>query len=218
MAKIGRLEQHVVNLIMPIQGITQVLRNTTDIHQLIEALQKPIPVDAVKLHVRLDEFQRELRKFDKSLEKMGELVSETSSAEIKFLAKKMTEIEKILNDLLKTGIKKEVKLEFSCDGYELVKKSIGYDENEPIEQPTDILLEVLNSLPIKQQAKSLCHRYGLLGEKKKTLDGVGQELNVSRERARQIIARAIRLLRHPTRIEKVRLIKHDALRRDIIGE
>ena len=47
-------------------------------------------------------------------------------------------------------------------------------------------------------------RYGLDNEPPKTLEDVGKAFNVTRERIRQIEAKALRKLRHPSRSKKVR--------------
>jgi RNA polymerase primary sigma factor len=47
-------------------------------------------------------------------------------------------------------------------------------------------------------------RFGLDDGKSKTLEDVGKEFNVTRERIRQIEAKAIRKLRHPTRARKLK--------------
>jgi RNA polymerase primary sigma factor len=47
-------------------------------------------------------------------------------------------------------------------------------------------------------------RFGLLDGKDHTLEEVGQAFNVTRERIRQIEAKALRKLRHPTRSRHLR--------------
>lgn len=62
--------------------------------------------------------------------------------------------------------------------------------------------EVLNSLD-EREAKVLSLRFGLMGETPKTLEEVGKIFNVTRERIRQIEAKALRKLRHPSRRKKL---------------
>lgn len=62
--------------------------------------------------------------------------------------------------------------------------------------------EVLDSLD-EREAKVLSLRFGLMGETPKTLEEVGKIFNVTRERIRQIEAKALRKLRHPSRRKKL---------------
>ncbi len=62
--------------------------------------------------------------------------------------------------------------------------------------------EVLSSLD-EREAKVLSLRFGLMGETPKTLEEVGKIFNVTRERIRQIEAKALRKLRHPSRRKKL---------------
>ena len=65
------------------------------------------------------------------------------------------------------------------------------------------LVEVLNTLT-PREAKVLRLRYGLDDGKARTLEEVGKEFNVTRERIRQIEAKALRKLRHPSRSKKLK--------------
>ena len=55
-----------------------------------------------------------------------------------------------------------------------------------------------------REAKVLKLRFGLEDGKSRTLEEVGREFNVTRERIRQIEAKALRKLRHPSRSKKLR--------------
>mgnify|MGYP004458040357 CR=1 FL=1 len=65
------------------------------------------------------------------------------------------------------------------------------------------LEEVMNTLT-PREAKVLRLRFGLDDGKSRTLEEVGKEFNVTRERIRQIEAKALRKLRHPSRSKKLR--------------
>lgn len=67
----------------------------------------------------------------------------------------------------------------------------------------DAIGEVLETLSPREQ-KVLIMRFGLEDGKPKTLEEVGKEFKVTRERIRQIEAKAIRKLKHPTRARKLR--------------
>ena len=78
----------------------------------------------------------------------------------------------------------------------------------PTDQATQALLkdhirEMLSTLS-PREAKVLEYRFGLEDGKQRTLEEVGREFGVTRERIRQIEAKAIRKLRHPTRAKKLR--------------
>ncbi len=79
---------------------------------------------------------------------------------------------------------------------------------KPDEQATRALLkshleEVLDGLSPREK-RVIQLRFGLEDGKQRTLEEVGKEFGVTRERIRQIEAKAIRKLRHPTRAKKLR--------------
>ena len=65
------------------------------------------------------------------------------------------------------------------------------------------IAEVLDTLTDREQ-KVLRLRFGLDDGRSRTLEEVGKEFNVTRERIRQIEAKALRKLRHPSRSRKLR--------------
>ena len=60
------------------------------------------------------------------------------------------------------------------------------------------LIDVLETLS-KREEKVLRLRFGLEDGRSRTLEEVGREFDVTRERIRQIEAKALRKLRHPSR-------------------
>ncbi len=84
------------------------------------------------------------------------------------------------------------------------------DQNQPTlydkvsrELLKDALNKVLETLSPREK-KVLIMRFGLEDSKPKTLEEVGREFKVTRERIRQIEAKAIRKLKHPTRARRLR--------------
>ena len=65
------------------------------------------------------------------------------------------------------------------------------------------LIGVLDTLT-PREAKVLCLRFGLEDGRPRTLEEVGREFNVTRERIRQIEAKALRKLRHPSRSKRLK--------------
>ena len=65
------------------------------------------------------------------------------------------------------------------------------------------LVEVLDTLTEREQ-KVLKLRFGLDDGRARTLEEVGQSFGVTRERIRQIEAKALRKLRHPSRSKKLK--------------
>ncbi len=63
--------------------------------------------------------------------------------------------------------------------------------------------EVLSSLTHRER-RVLQLRFGLEDGRSRTLEEVGKEFNVTRERIRQIEAKALRKLRHPSRSRKLK--------------
>ena len=63
--------------------------------------------------------------------------------------------------------------------------------------------QVLHTLT-ERERQVLCMRFGLLDGEGRTLEEVGKKFNVTRERIRQIEAKALRKLRHPSRSRRLK--------------
>jgi len=78
----------------------------------------------------------------------------------------------------------------------------------PVEAASSILLQeqlesVLRTLS-KREKKVIQLRFGLLNGHPRTLEEVGREFHLTRERIRQIEAKTLSKLRHPSRAQKLR--------------
>ncbi len=157
-----------------------------------------IPVHMVETINRLIRVQRQL------LQELGrEPSTEELAQKLKLPVEKVLEIQKISQEpvSLETPIGEE---EDSHLGDFLP------DENMPLpaEAAANSLLrehifEVLDTLT-EREKRVLCLRFGLEDGRPRTLEEVGQEFQVTRERIRQIEAKALRKLRHPRRSRELR--------------
>lgn len=96
-------------------------------------------------------------------------------------------------------------------GEEDDSKMSDFIEDESAKSPMEVasqnllreqLLAVIDTLTPREQ-QVIRERYGLMDGKAKTLEEVGKEFSVTRERIRQIEAKALRKLKHPNRSKKL---------------
>ncbi len=157
-----------------------------------------IPVHMVETINKLIRTSRHL------LQRLGrEPTPEELSEELEMPIEKVMEIQKIAQDpvSLETPIGEE-------DDSHL--GDFIQDDDSPAPQDSaaytllkEQLEEVMNTLT-PREAKVLKLRFGLEDGKARTLEEVGKEFEVTRERIRQIEAKALRKLRHPSRSKKLR--------------
>ena len=157
-----------------------------------------IPVHMVETINKLIRTSRQL------LQKLGREPSpEELAEELEMPLDKVIEIQKIAQDpvSLETPIGEE-------DDSHLGDFIQDDDSPAPQDSAAYTLLreqldEVMNTLT-PREAKVLKLRFGLEDGKARTLEEVGREFAVTRERIRQIEAKALRKLRHPSRSKKLR--------------
>lgn len=80
---------------------------------------------------------------------------------------------------------------------------LEYTMNEKFKEEIDKFLKELT----EREEKVIRLRYGLVDGRSRTLEEVGKEFNVTRERIRQIEAKALRRLRHPARQKALKCLK-----------
>ncbi|MBR3255156.1 MAG: RNA polymerase sigma factor RpoD [Clostridia bacterium] len=157
-----------------------------------------IPVHMVETINKLIRTSRHL------LQQLGrEPTVEEIAEEMEISVEKVVEIQKIAQDpvSLETPIGEE-------DDSHLGDFIQDDDSPAPHDSAAYTLLkeqleEIMNTLT-PREAKVLKLRFGLEDGKARTLEEVGREFQVTRERIRQIEAKALRKLRHPSRSKKLR--------------
>lgn len=158
----------------------------------------------IRIPVHMVETIHRLSRVSKQL--MQELGRDPSNFEIAekmgITEQRVCEIQKIAQD--------PVSLE-SPVGEEDESKISDFVEDETMSSPDDStaqdilraqLLAVIETLTPREQ-KVIRMRYGLDDNHPRTLEEVGKEFNVTRERIRQIEAKALRKLRHPNRSKRL---------------
>lgn len=210
--RLSNLETHIINLIHPIQDICSILTNKHDLYELISLLKKPLSIDDCRLRNLIIEFKKTMDQFQENVKKLDFV---QTFGEIKFIGKKLHQIEADIAEIKKDGVNKKIDLHFACDGYELVKKDI---EHITSKNSDDLLGELLSTLTEREQ-KVVIHRLGLFGViAKKTYVALGKVFNISGNRVSQLYAKALRKLRHPSRILMVKNCLNKKLISEVCGE
>ena len=141
-------------------------------------------------------------------EELNETVNETVSEDV-------TDVEEVIDKHHDSG---KVETFYNGDKYEYYEDGVAIEadhEDDVIDFENDVqekaqlvfmkkkINEVLETLT-PREAEVLRLRFGMRDGSPKTLEEVGKEFNVTRERLRQIEAKALRKLRHPSRSKKLR--------------
>lgn len=159
-----------------------------------------IPVHMVETINKITRYQRALIQ-ELGREPTAQEISNRMEPSIRLSPERIREIQKIALDpvSLETPIGEE-------DDSHLGDFLIDKETESPSQFTTksllkDELYEVMKDLTDREE-RVLRLRYGLDDGRPRTLEEVGKEFGVTRERIRQIEAKAIRKLRHPTRAKR----------------
>ncbi len=157
-----------------------------------------IPVHMVETINKLIRIQRQL------IQELGrEPVAEELAQEMGITVEKVREIMKISQEPV--SLEKPIGEEEDSHLGDFIPDE---DAPSPADQAAftllkEQLLEVLKDLAPREE-KVLRLRFGLDDGRTRTLEEVGKEFNVTRERIRQIEAKALRKMRHPSRSKKLK--------------
>ena len=157
-----------------------------------------IPVHMVETINKLTRVQRVL------LQELGREPTPSEIAEkMGVTEERVREIQKIAQDpvSLETPIGEEE--DSHLGDFIEDEKTVTPSDSVAFTMLKEQLLGVLDTLTPREE-KVLRLRYGIDDGKPRTLEEVGREFNVTRERIRQIEAKALRKLRHPSRSKKLR--------------
>ncbi len=157
-----------------------------------------IPVHMVETINKIGRVQRALaQKFDR------EPTEAEIAAEMGMSEEKISEIRKIA--LEPTSLETPTGEEGDSEFYDFVEDEEAKNPSENVIQTMlkEQLLAVIETLTPREQ-KVIRLRYGLDDAHPRTLEEVGREFNVTRERIRQIEAKALKKLRNPSRSRKLK--------------
>ena len=224
--RLANLEKHILNLVIPINNITEALTDRGFLERLTQSLKTPIKIDDHSLKQNIFDLRNLTKSLSEDLKDLDlrkivgseikKLDVNQTYGEIKFIGKALHEINQRLDKIESNGITNKLQVYLSVDGYEMVRKSKEKLPDEKPDNPDKYVEDLLNTLT-EREKQSVIHRIGLLGEKKKTYIQMEKIFKVTRERIRQIYAKAIRKCRHPSKKKYVDLITHKELRKEITG-
>lgn len=157
-----------------------------------------IPVHMVETINKLTRVTRQLTQ------KLGRDPSvEEIAAEMNITEDKVREIMKISQDTVSLDTPVGEEEDSNLGTFIQDENAVSPQESATQVMLKEQLLEVLSSLTPREQ-KVIMLRYGIEDGHSRTLEDVGKEFNVTRERIRQIEAKALKKLRQPSRSKRLK--------------
>jgi len=159
----------------------------------------------IRIPVHMYETINKLSRVTKQL--VQELGREPSTEEIAkemgISEEKVCEIQKISQDTISLDTPVGEEEDSNLGTFIQDENAVNPSDSATILMLKEQLLDVLNTLTPREQ-KVIMLRYGIDDGHPRTLEEVGREFNVTRERIRQIEAKALKKLKHPSRSKKLK--------------
>jgi len=163
-----------------------------------------IPVHMYEQLNRLTRTQRQLFQELRREATDEEIATElTKVTETEVTAERVREMRKVSQEPVSLDIPTDDEKERAFAEYIEDKRAIAPYDAANSQLLSEQIVATLESLSAREQ-RVLRLRFGLEDGRQRTLEEVGAEFNVTRERIRQIEAKALRKLRHPSRSLKLR--------------
>ena len=214
--RLGYIEHQLKNFSMACHSLDKKFQQGIKISVDKEALEIIEPIKSII--GKLASEVRLLLELRKDLEE--NLKNMTVQGTLKFMAKELHELTQHVHSIKEEGVKKDLHLALTLDGYEMVRKKpsavSGIQDSSKEVDPEECIADLFATLE-DREVKVLMSRYGLLGEKRKTLESTGKMLGISRERIRAIQHKALVKCRHPSRRKLVERVTNLELRKAILG-
>ncbi|MCR5553628.1 MAG: RNA polymerase sigma factor RpoD [bacterium] len=159
----------------------------------------------IRIPVHMYETINKLSKVVKQLvQKLGrEPQTDEIAKEMGISEEKVREIQKISQDTVSLDSPVGEEEDSNLGTFLQDENATNPSDSATILMLKEQLLDVLNTLTPREQ-KVIMLRYGIDDGHPRTLEEVGREFNVTRERIRQIEAKALKKLKHPSRSKKLK--------------
>ncbi|MBQ7579045.1 MAG: RNA polymerase sigma factor RpoD [Clostridia bacterium] len=159
----------------------------------------------IRIPVHMYETINKLSRVVKQLvQELGrEPTTEEIAKEMGISEEKVCEIQKISQDTISLDTPVGEEEDSNLGTFIQDENAVNPSDSATILMLKEQLLDVLNTLTPREQ-KVIMLRYGIDDGHPRTLEEVGREFNVTRERIRQIEAKALKKLKHPSRSKKLK--------------
>ena len=170
---------------------------------ITRAIADQARVIRIPVHM-VETINKQTRVARQLMQKLGrEPTTEEIAEEMGVSEEKVRDIQKISQDTVSLDTPVGEEEDSNLGTFIQDESAASPSESATVIMLKEQLLEVLNTLTPREQ-KVIMLRYGIDDGHPRTLEEVGREFNVTRERIRQIEAKALKKLRHPSRSKRLR--------------
>jgi RNA polymerase primary sigma factor len=181
--------------------------STYAMHWIKQAISKAIANNSrtIRIPVHILELQSKYRKAEEKLRvALGRKPTEEElSKELDLAVSKVKEIQSVIKDPISIHTQLNDENDGTIEDLIADPHSEDFDKNYDNKLLSNVINSILDTLDTREQ-EIIIARFGLNGAKVKTLDQLGEEYGVTKERIRQIEQKALVKLRNPRRAEMLK--------------